>query len=40
MVRSAASIIYAIRHTAAARQATRQPIRVRIRPVLRGSSVG
>ncbi len=33
---AALAIIYAIRHTKAARQRTSQPIRVRIRPVLRG----
>lgn len=33
---AAVSIIYAIRHTSAARQGTRQPIRLRVRPVLHG----
>ena len=33
---AALAIIYAIRHTTATRQRTSQPIRIRIRPVLRG----
>ena len=33
---AALAIVYAIRHTAAPRQRDRQPIRIRIRPVLRG----
>ena len=33
---AALAIVYAIRHTTAARQRVRQPIRLRIRPVLRG----
>jgi hypothetical protein len=33
---AAVAIIYAIRHTAVARARTHQPIRIRIRPVLRG----
>ena len=33
---AALAIIYAIRHTSAARQRTSQPIRIRIRPVLHG----
>ena len=33
---AAIAIIYAIRHTSTARQRTRQPIRIQVRPVLRG----
>ena len=33
---AALAIVYAIRHTAAARQRVSQPIRIRVRPVLRG----
>jgi hypothetical protein len=33
---AALAIVYAIRHTKAARDLHRQPIRLRVRPVLRG----